>query len=61
MQTKFVTLTLALQPSPAQTRRAIEVALTRQGVPLRWAIVSVDTLGQQLLVEGVVTSNNDSA
>jgi hypothetical protein len=55
MKTKFVTLTIALHPSPAATRLAIEAALQNQGGPLRWAIIAVDTQQQQVQVEGIVT------
>lgn len=71
MQTKFVTLDISLQAPAEQLRAAIansallrsdalrshiEVMLSQQGIPLRWAITSVDKDNQTARVEAIVTT-----
>lgn len=71
MQTKFVTLDISLQAPAEQLRAAIansallrsdalrshiEVMISQQGIPLRWAITSVDKDNQTARVEAIVTT-----
>ncbi len=72
MQTKLITLVVPLQDfwqgslkDPPDALRFpgkalpshIQLQLTQQGEPLRWAITSVDTLRQTAQVEAVVTTD----
>lgn len=59
MTTHFITAEIDLQETPAQLHKAIEAELQKQGEPLRWAITSVDVVGQKALVEAVVTLESD--
>ena len=71
MQTKFVTFDISLQAPDGQLRAAIansellrsdalrshiEAALSQQGIPLRWAITSIDRDNQTARVEAIVTA-----
>ena len=71
MQTKLITLEVSLQTPPGQLRAAvvgsdllrsdalrshIETTLTEQGIPLRWAITSVDSANQTAKVEAIITT-----
>lgn len=71
MQTKLITLEVFLQTPPGKLRAAvaesdllrsdalrshIETKLTEHGIPLRWAITSVDKANQTAKVEAIVTT-----
>ena len=71
MQTKFVTLDISLQAPAGKLRAAIansellrsdalrshiEDSLSQQGIPLRWAITSVDKNNRTARVEAIVTT-----
>ena len=71
MQTKLVTLNVSLKAAPSQLRKAIahserlrsdalrshiEAALSKQGIPLRWAVTSIDKNDQTARVEAIVTT-----
>jgi hypothetical protein len=59
MMTRFVTVEVNLQPSPAETRRSILTELQKWGEPLRWAITAVNSDRQTAQVEAVVTQTLD--
>jgi hypothetical protein len=55
MTTHFITAEIDLQETPTELQKAIEAELKKQGEPLRWAITSVDTAEEKVIVEAVVT------
>jgi len=55
MTTHFITAEINLQETPTELQKAIEAELKKQGEPLRWAISSVDTAEEKVIVEAVVT------
>jgi len=55
MVTHFITVEIELQ-SAAHLHRAIIAELQKQGEPLRWAIVSIDTDRQKVQIEAVITT-----
>jgi hypothetical protein len=57
MTTHFITAEVALQESAEAMHQAIEAELQKQGDPLRWAVVAVDTEQQIAQVEAVLTSS----
>lgn len=58
MTTHFITAEIALQESAEEMHQAIEAELQKQGDPLRWAIVAVNTDQQTAQIEAVVTTPN---
>jgi len=55
MTTHFITAEINLQETPTELQKVIEAELKKQGEPLRWAITSVDTAEEKVIVEAVVT------
>ena len=71
MQTKLITLEVSLLASSEQLHTAvvgsdlmrsdalrshIQTELTKQGLPLRWAITTIDSANQTAQVEAIVTT-----
>jgi hypothetical protein len=56
MQTHFITLEVALQPSAQRLHDRILAELQQQGEPLRWAIVAVDRERNIACIEAVITT-----
>jgi hypothetical protein len=57
MTTHFITAEVALQESAEAMHQAIETELQKQGDPLRWAVVAIDTEQQIAQIEAVVTTS----
>jgi hypothetical protein len=55
MSTSLITIELPLPETVGEIPGAIEVALRQWGVPLRWAITSIDSGDRVAIVEAVVT------
>ncbi len=55
MNTKFITIEIDLQETPAQLLWQIEAQLRLSGEPLRWAITNVDPKRHKAIVEATVT------
>ncbi|MEA5510707.1 hypothetical protein VB715_13115 [Crocosphaera sp. UHCC 0190] len=58
MTTHFITAEIDLQETPLKLQQAIEAELQKRGEPLRWAITAVDSQGQTVQVEGIVTPSH---
>ena len=58
MTTHFISTEVDIQENPQKLQLAIETELQKQGEPLRWAIISIDTVNQKVKVEAVVTRNS---
>jgi hypothetical protein len=50
-----MTVSVALQKTPAATRQAIEAELQKHGDPLRWAVTSVNLTEQTAIIEAIIT------
>ncbi|NJR67279.1 MAG: hypothetical protein HC771_00420 [Synechococcales cyanobacterium CRU_2_2] len=57
MDTQFITLTLALQPTSWETRQQVEAAIAPHGTPLRWAITRIDRDRQTFQIEAIVLTS----
>lgn len=55
-QTHFITLEVELQPSAQRLHDRILAELQKQGNPLRWAIVAVDSERNVACIEAVITT-----
>ncbi|MBF2079973.1 MAG: hypothetical protein IGR76_16005 [Synechococcales cyanobacterium T60_A2020_003] len=58
MRTSFLALQVPLQGSTVLLCHAIEQSLTQYGIPLRWAITTVDREAQVAHIEAIVTSDD---
>lgn len=58
MTTHFISTEVDIQENPQKLQLAIETELQKQGEPLRWAIISIDTVNQKVKVEAVITRNS---
>ena len=55
MNTKFITVEIELEETPARLHSQIEVELQQYGEPLRWAITNIDIEQHKAIVEAIVT------
>lgn len=55
MNTKFITVEVELEETPARLHSQIEVELQQHGEPLRWAIANIDIERHKAIVEAIVT------
>ena len=55
LKSDFIILELPLEDSPGKMQAAIETALNRRGMPLRWAVTAVDAATHIVRVEAIVT------
>jgi hypothetical protein len=61
MKTQFITAEIDLQETPQKMQELIEQVLQKQGMPLRWAITSVDKQRQKAQIEAIVTVSDSVA
>lgn len=60
MNTKFISVEIELEETPARLLSQIEVELLSHGEPLRWAITNIDIERHKAIVEAIVTLESDT-
>lgn len=61
MNTKFISVEIELDQTPARLLSQIEVELLSYGEPLRWAITNIDIEQHKAIVEAIVTLESDTS
>lgn len=61
MNTKFISVEIELDQTPARLLSQIEVELLSYGEPLRWAITNIDIERHKAIVEAIVTLESDTS